>query len=343
MAVFPKIDKNSISGDKHYVAPKAFPIGPFTKYSKNPILRPDPNVEFESAYLYNATAIVIDELVFMLYRAQNPAKLSSVGLAFSSDGYNFTKYNKPIISATEPWEAGGGIEDPRIVRDPKTKLFIVTYTAYDLFRARLCVATSEDLFHWTKYRSFVPPWWNDIANDANGKQLIRNEWSKSGAVFTEKNKDGKYYMIWGDSSLYLAESEDLVQWKLTNDSYYGNIFATAVFNAENKLIEAGPAPIKLDNGKNEWILVYNAATIGGKDLAKDTYTISQMLIDYDHIRDGPLARLEKPILRPEQRNEVEGQVNKVVFCEGIVQFKGQWFLYYGQGDSELGVATAPVN
>ncbi|KAK6204777.1 glycosyl hydrolase [Scheffersomyces amazonensis] len=339
---FPKITKDSVSGDKDYIAPKAYPIGPFTKYSNNPILRPDPTVEFESAYLYNATAIVVDDTVFLLYRAQNPAKLSSVGLAWSKDGYNFTKYRKPIISATEPWERGGGIEDPRIVRDPKTKLFIVTYTAYDLFRARLCVATSEDLFHWTKYPSFIPGYWNDIAHDANGKHLIRSEWSKSGAVFNEKNKDGKYYMIWGDSALHLAESDDLVHWRLTNDSYYGNIFATGIFNAENKLIESGPAPIKLDNGKNQWILIYNAATIGGHDLPKDTYTISQMLIDYDHIRDGPLARLERPILKPEQKNEVEGQVNKVVFCEGIVQFKGQWFLYYGQGDSELGVATASV-
>lgn len=48
------------------------------------------------------------------------------------------------------------------------------------------------------------------------------------------------------------------------------------------------------------------------------------------------------MLKPQLLNEVEGQVNKVVFCEGIVQFKGHWFLYYGQGDSELGVAIAKV-
>lgn len=60
------------------------------------------------------------------------------------------------------------------------------------------------------------------------------------------------------------------------------------------------------------------------------------------LRDGPVARLEQPILVPGASNEVTGQVDQVVFSEGLVQYKGQWWLYYGQGDSELGVATAPV-
>ena len=50
-----------------------------------------------------------------------------------------------------------------------------------------------------------------------------------------------------------------------------------------------------------------------------------MLVDYNDIRKGPVARLEQPVLKPELANEREGQVNQVVFCEGLVQFKGQWF------------------
>ncbi|KAI5954184.1 hypothetical protein KGF54_001959 [Candida jiufengensis] len=342
--LFPVINKNSKDG--HYKPPTTFPIGPFKKYKHNPIMVPDPNIEFESAYLYNATAIVVEDHVIMLYRAQNSSKLSSVGIAWSKDGINFTKYKKPIIYATESYEKGGGIEDPRIIRDPKSKLFIVTYTAYDLKTARLCVATSEDLFHWTKKGPIVPSNWNDIAWTSNGKTIIRNNWSKSGAIFNEKNsKDGKYYMIFGDSQLHLAESNNLIDWKITNE-FNNNIWAKHIFNRENKLIESGPAPIKMGSGggknSNQWIFIYNSATTGGEDLPKDTYTINAMLIDYDEIKQGPIARLEHPILKPESINEVEGQVNRVVFCEGIVQFKGNWFLYYGQGDSELGVAIAPV-
>jgi predicted GH43/DUF377 family glycosyl hydrolase len=33
-------------------------------------------------------------------------------------------------------------------------------------------------------------------------------------------------------------------------------------------------------------------------------------------------------------------VNQVVFLEGMVPFRGRWFLYYGTADSKIGVATA---
>lgn len=336
----PVINKYSTMGDANYTPPKSFPIGPFQKFKGNPILTPDPDVEFENGYLYNAAAIVVDGKVFLLYRAQNKSKKSSVGLAWSEDGFTFKKHKEPILEATEPWEAGGGCEDPRIVRDDNTGLFIMTYTAYDLRSARLCVATSEDLFHWKKYPLFIPESWNDIAVTSNNENIIRNRWLKSGAIFTERSKDGKYYMVWGDSALHLARSDDLVNWHLTENNYHRSIFTRGLNNRENKLIESGPAPIKLDNGKNHWLFIYNACTTGGENIAKDTYTVGQMLIDYDNLQNGPLARLEKPLLYPDQKNELTGQVNKVVFCEGIVQFKGKWLLYYGQGDSELGVAVA---
>ncbi|CUM68513.1 uncharacterized protein PRCAT00006239001 [Priceomyces carsonii] len=340
--MLPKIDKHSIDGDLNYVAPKSFPIGPFKRYKKNPILKPNPDIEFESGYLYNATAIVIDDKVFLLYRAQNKKKTSSVGLAWSKDGFNFTKYHKPIIEPTESWELIGGCEDPRIVRDSVSKLFIVTYTAFDGKTARLCVATSENLFDWTKYPTFVSPSWRDVAFNSNHEMLIRKDWLKSGAIFTEKSKDGHYYMIWGDSHLYLASSKDLIHWKPLSNSFQHAQFTRPKLNHESKLIEAGPAPFKLDNDKNQWIFFYNACTNGGEKLSAETYSISEMLIDYDDIKSGPIARLDNPIMVPESKNEVDGQVNKVVFCEGIVQFHDKWLLYFGQGDSELGVAVADV-
>lgn len=332
--MLPKIDRNSVVGDKNYKAPKSFPIGPlFARYKHNPIMKPNPENEFESTYLYNATAIVIDDKVYLLYRAQNKKKVSTVGLAWSSDGYNFTRYNKPIISPTEPWEEGGGCEDPRVVRDPVSKLFIVTYTAYDKHVARLCVAVSEDLFNWKKYPPIIPD---------------DSVWLKSGAVFVEKHKDGKYYMIYGDNSFYLAESDDLKHWKLTSKSLNDSKFTHGVFDWQNRLIEPGAAPIKIDYlddedkaTKNHYILFYNSATNGTDKYPRGTYTISQMLIDYDDL-SSPLARMDKPFLEPVDPNEVNGQVDQVVFTEGLVQFHGQWFIYFGQSDSELGVATCPV-
>jgi hypothetical protein len=117
-----EITPETQEGDPNYTDP-VFPILPFNKYARNPILTPNPDNNFESAYLYNPTAIVLNETIFLLYRAQNESKTSSIGLAWSTDGTNFTRLDRPIIYATEPWETIGGTEDPRIVRVVSTPRF----------------------------------------------------------------------------------------------------------------------------------------------------------------------------------------------------------------------------
>jgi predicted GH43/DUF377 family glycosyl hydrolase len=343
------ITENTIEGDPNYVAP-IFPILPFNKYPKNPILSPNPANNFESAYLYNPTAVVLNETIFLLYRAQNATKTSSIGLAWSTDGYNFTRLNRPIIYATEPWETIGGCEDPRIVRINNT--FLVTYTAFNNVSAQLCTATSTDLLNWTKQPPLFPGW-TDVAYSDIDIPMPRVNHSKSGAVVSEPTPDGLYHMYWGDSFFYHATTRDLKNWTTLPAEQY---FARPINPWENRLIEPGPAPIKTRDGR--WLLVYNGMTTGRIGYPKDQYSVGQMLIDpsgafrptlnvsdgkyQPALKDGPIARLEQPILVPEGEGEKNGQVSQVVFAEGLVQFKGKWFLYYGMADSELGVAVADV-
>ena len=47
-----------------------FPLGPFTPYENNPILRPKGD-SWESSNLYNPAALVVDDRVVLLYRAQD--------------------------------------------------------------------------------------------------------------------------------------------------------------------------------------------------------------------------------------------------------------------------------
>jgi len=62
----------------------------------------------------------------------------------------------------------------------------------------------------------------------------------------------------------------------------------------------------------------------------------------DTAYERPIARLETPFLVPTTAEEEKGQVDLVVFAEGLVQFRRKWFLYYGQADQTLGVAVADV-
>lgn len=330
----PSIGSHSTQDDPNYKLP-SFPIGPFIKYKNNPILVPNKTNKFESGYLYNPAALVVDSKIFLFYRAQDEQKLGCIGLAWSEDGYNFTRLNRPMLAASEPWEQGGGLEDPRIIRVNGT--FYMTYTGYDLDKARLCLATSTDLLTWKKYPPMFPDFIDAIIGN-DSKTYLRTHWSKAGAMFSERGSDGKYGMIWGEGSFYVAKSKDLIHWE--TDSY-DKRFADGVFEWEDRLIEPGPAPIKTRDGK--WILIYNGASTGKGNYVTNEYCVGQMLIDYENLANGPIARLEQPLLRPSEENEKNGQVNHVCFCEGAVQFKGRWFIYYGQADSELGVATAELN
>jgi predicted GH43/DUF377 family glycosyl hydrolase len=55
-----------------------------------------------------------------------------------------------------------------------------------------------------------------------------------------------------------------------------------------------------------------------------------------------LERSSQPFLKPELPWEQSGQYAAgTTFAEGLVYFKGQWFLYYGCADSLVGVALGP--
>ncbi|WP_018133118.1 glycoside hydrolase family 130 protein [Effusibacillus pohliae] len=50
-----------------------------------------------------------------------------------------------------------------------------------------------------------------------------------------------------------------------------------------------------------------------------------------------LKRTEQPFFAPSTQDEVQGQVDNVMFVEGLVEYKGAYSLYYGMADSRIGV------
>ncbi len=331
-------------------------LTPGTGTFEDPILKRV--ISWENKDVFNPAAIVRNGKVYLLYRAEDTigkyAGTSRIGLAESIDGIHFTRRPEPVLFPAEDeykkYEWEGGCEDPRIVVNEEGRYFM-TYTTYDGTTARLFVASSDDLVNWTKHGSV-------FKNAAAGKFL--NHWSKSGAVICRREGDqlvatkinGKYWMYWGDSNIYAASSDDLVNWtpieetdpaKKQYDSTnhyeaFKIVFAPRRGRFDSRLVESGPPAMLTDKGI---LFIYNSMNsdnYGDTSLPKGTYAAGQVLID----PKDPLTvlkRSENYFFKPDRPFELTGQVNNVCFLEGLVHFKDRWYLYYGTADSKIAVAT----
>jgi beta-1,2-mannosidase len=336
---------------------KPWMLGPFKKQNDaNPILSAralttffcpvrQAEVRWEEKDVFNPATVVRGGQVYMLYRAEDTvgkhAGTSRLGLAISRDGIHFDRLPKPVFypanDALKRFEWEGGCEDPRVVERPDGT-YLMTYTAYDGDKARLCVATSRDLRMWRKHGlAFAGTY-------AEG-------WSKSGAVVCKRvgsrivaqRIGGRYWMYWGDQpDLRLASSSDLIRWTVveTAPGTFRSVAQSRSGKHDKRLIEPGPYALLTDAGI---VLLYNGmndAKTGDSALPEGAYAGGQLLF----AANDParlIDRSETYFIRPDQPYETQGQVNQVVFLEGLVPFRGQWFLYYGTADSKIGVATSP--
>ena len=304
-----------------------FPLGPFTPYHANPIMRPQGD-GWESASVYNPAALVKDDQVVLLYRAHADDIVSHVGLATSDDGIHFERRPEPVLSPTEPYEEFGA-EDPRVTEIDGT--YYLTYTGWDRRNARLCLATSADLLSWTKHGPLFPDF-NTFGPQGNG---VDGPWSKAGGILPVP-VDGRYLMYFGEGSIWYAWSDDLIHWTpCPNDEPVMTPTPKGTFG--EFLVEVGPPPLVTDNGLI--LLVHNAAV--KFDDGSVRYTAGQLLFHPDE-PGSILAQMNRPWLEPETYEDTHGLVSNVTFVEGLVHFKDTWFTYYGQSDSTLGVATCTV-
>lgn len=363
-----KVDSSVSSAD-------SWALLPFKKIdSVNPVLKPgvgsfiDPILKtavlWEAKDVFNPAIVNRDGKIFMLYRAQDktgkPAGTSRIGLAVSNDATHFLTMPKPVFypdnDAYKKLEWEGGCEDPRVVED-SLGTYYMTYTAYDGTTARLLVATSADLIHWAKHGSV-------FAHAYNGKYAPK--WSKSGSIVSTyingrviaTKINGKYWMYWGDTQIWSATSDDLIDWtpvemksgeqppvklrsQALNMPQLKVVLPTRQGKFDSDLVESGPPAMLTDKGI---LLIYNSRnnrSFGDTTLSDGTYAASQVLFD----KNDPtkiLKRMNTYFIKPEKPYELSGQVNQVCFVEGLTRFKNSWYLYYGTADSKIAVAFTPA-
>ncbi|MEX2344179.1 MAG: glycoside hydrolase family 130 protein [Balneolaceae bacterium] len=287
----------------------------FVKYDENPILTPQGD-SWEAKDVFNPAAWSDGEQIYMLYRGEDSTGIgdwngtSRIGLATSTDGIHFSREPEPVYEPVADWELPGGAEDPRIVEIDDT--FYMTYTAYDGETARQALASSPDLRNWDRHGLIFP----------------ELGWTKAGTIVPEKI-NGRYWMYFGDTNIWIAWSEDLVNWTPIEEP----VMRPREGMFDSGLIEPGPTPLITEQGI---LMLYNSAD---DDLV---YRTGQALFD----KNDPtklLSRSDEFFMEPDEELEVDGQIPNVVFIEGYAELNGRGFLYFGMGDSGIGVAVRELD
>ena len=343
---------------------KSWMIGPFEKapIGINPVLGPnfdskfycpmtDKEVRWESRAIIGGGVVVKDNKVCMIYQAEDDTQgyylhttaspgIMRMGLAESCDGFDFIRrgpFLYPQKDQFADWEKMGGCEIPRLIESPEGG-YVLIYNGWNKSMARLMVATSGDLINWKKHGS---PF-----SKIHGEKYERL-WSKSAAVITElKNGklvaakiNGKYWMYWGENGLYMATSDNLIDWELAEnpDGTLKTLLPQRPGKFDDRVIEGGMA-VKTDKGI---VIIYNTFRFKKEEEEGEHVLgsgLGQALVD---INDPTklLDRSEIPYLVPDREYEIQGSVNNVVFASGLAYFKGKWLLYHNGGDRMMCVAV----
>ena len=292
------------------------------RLSDQPVLRPAAP-PWMQAGAFNPAAVMIDGKTILLFRARDAHGTSRIGYAESADGLHFKIDPAPVLEPAAPYERGGGVEDPRVVRIGT--VYYMTYTGYNRHDAQLCLATSRDLRHWRRRGVILPAY--------HGAWVTG--WTKSGAILPERI-GGKWWMYYlgtrhdtdGKDRDYmgLASSGDLLHW---SDATSKPVLERRPGAFDSRVMEPGPPPLVTSAGI---VLLYNGAD------DKLVYGPGWILFDKADPR-RVLARCDKPFILPALQWERVGTVPNVIFLEGVTAAAGaplDLTGYYGGADQYIG-------
>ena len=328
--------------------------------------------DWEARAVLNPSVVTTkDGVEHVFYRAVAMDWVSSIGYARIEGsrkgvGGRLVRFDKPLIVPTESYEKRG-VEDPRVTK--VGAVYYMLYTAFDGKDARVAYAVSKDLVKWKK-KGIISP--NISVGEA--RKLVRIKkyrdrwkhqeiegsrvclWDKDAVLFPEKIS-GKFVML----HRFLPDIQ-IVKFRsfsdLKSDDFWRNyvenlseaedrISLYRMYDWEGEHIGAGAVPIKTKKG---WLLIYHGVEMLEKRRIRRifnrirkkrkplVYHTGAALLDLKR-PEIEIARLEEPLFSPKYKWEKEGNINDVVFPEGVTIEGDRLKIYYGCSDSRIGVAS----
>ena len=331
------------------------------KYINNPILKPNPENSWENHTTFNPTAIQIDNVTHLLYRAEGSAGLSVIGYGQSDNGINFDRFHNPIYvpkmhfegvnlppSISYRYSHGSyksgynhylnkeeieetsihwhGVEDPRITEiEGRLYMIYAAYNGYQQARPAITSIDKEDFIN-QKWNWKTPQPMTDIP-------LHHGQGNKNVVLHPEK-VDGKYMLyhrIWPHIRIdYVDDLEFGPNKKYLKE--LDNIPARGDSWDSHKIAVAA-APIRIEEG---WLLIYQGA--GSNDRR---YKVGAMILDYEN-PTNVLYRSNYPIMVPSEWYENEHKFGVAYPCGAIIK-DDILHVYYGGSDKYVCLAQAPLH
>ncbi|PIP86477.1 hypothetical protein COV42_01490 [Candidatus Campbellbacteria bacterium CG11_big_fil_rev_8_21_14_0_20_44_21] len=303
-------------------------VGQLSRAKENPIIAPLKNHPWEAKAAFNPGALYEDGKVHILYRAMSEDNTSVFGYAASADGIHIDyRHSEPVYEPRESFEQklvpGGnsGCEDPRLTKIKDTVYML--YTAFDGKHPPRIALTSISLknflaqvWDWTKPVLISPPEFDNkdacvFPEKVKGKYLIFHRFGNNIDITLTPSLDfdGK---TWLEEHIWLSPRRGM--W----DSLKVGIAAP---------------PIKTKEG---WVLFYHGVSEEDR-----YYRVGAVLLDLNN-PTKIISRTNEPILSPETPYEKTGQIPNVVFPCGVALIGKKVFVYYGAGDSVVGVAAVEL-
>ena len=289
------------------------------RYKNNPILTKD-NVPYPVVTVHNAGVVKNEEKYIMLFRSHLYNGRSIIGLAQSSDGYNFTVRSEPFLMPVEKGPFAEyeefGVEDPRITKIDSE--YLITYSAYSRHGVRIGLARTFN-FKEIERIAFITQ--ADYRNVVLFPQKIDGNYVRLDRPHSEISP-------W---SIWITYSPDLIHW--------GNskvIIKPFTYHWDEMKIGPGAPPIKTEKG---WLNIYHGVfqTMDG--------SVYRMGVALHDLNDPSIiiGVSDEWILQPEDPWEITGYVHNVVFCCGAILEDDRTIkLYWGGADTVMCAGTAKL-
>jgi predicted GH43/DUF377 family glycosyl hydrolase len=324
----------------------------FKGYENNPVLIPGEPGSWDDLYVMHPFVLKDNELFYMFYTAYSRVGARALGLATSTDGYHFAKYEKnPILEGDKTGFDAFGVAQAQVLKQDAG--WVLYYNAREI-----AGYSSGPTIGRATSRSLIGPWIR--SEEPVLKAGKKGEWDSDfiylGPIL--ELEDGSYLMYYagGDDLISfqnffigMATSKDGISWKKYNDPATVEhpfkdsdpVLKTSPEGWDSEVVLTGTV-LKLPQGYTMYFYGSKKIQLEGPGIEVGSigYATSKDGVHWDKYRQNPVYTL--------QDDPYTLKLDKaypIIHSIKFLNLDSIYFMYYDYGArvGEIGMAKATID